>query len=137
MHPTLRSRMRKVFKVQLHKIMHTCYFRVFWVSSIQIGCSMRVVYLECMNINCHLCVNWMIDLIGSCSCKWLMFTVLSRIIYLHRYAHIYNIVVQFDIDISKLLNYYELWFIIHHDDTIMRKNISKKNFLTTTFKMIR
>ena len=25
------------------KIMHACYFRVFWVSSIQIGCSMRVL----------------------------------------------------------------------------------------------
>ena len=31
------------------KIMHACYFCVFWVSSIQIGCSMRVVYAECMN----------------------------------------------------------------------------------------
>ena len=29
------------------KIMQACYFRVFWVSSIQIGCSMRVVYVEC------------------------------------------------------------------------------------------
>ena len=31
------------------KIMHARYFRVFCVSWIQIGCSMRVVYAECMN----------------------------------------------------------------------------------------
>ena len=31
------------------KIMHERYFCVSWVSSIQIGCSMRVVYAECMN----------------------------------------------------------------------------------------
>ena len=30
--------------------MHARYFRVFWVSSIQIGCSMRVVYAECIKI---------------------------------------------------------------------------------------
>ena len=30
------------------KIMHARYFRVLWVLSIQIGCSMRVVYAECM-----------------------------------------------------------------------------------------
>ena len=30
--------------------MHARYFRVFWVSWILIGCSMRVVYSECMNV---------------------------------------------------------------------------------------
>ena len=31
------------------KIMHARYFRIFWVSWIKIGCSMRVVYAECVN----------------------------------------------------------------------------------------
>ena len=31
------------------KIMHACYFLVFWVSLIQIGCSMCFVYAKCMN----------------------------------------------------------------------------------------
>ena len=31
------------------EIMHAHYFCVFWVSSIQIGCSMRIVYAECKN----------------------------------------------------------------------------------------
>ena len=29
--------------------MHARYFRVFWVSSILIGCSMRVVHAECID----------------------------------------------------------------------------------------
>ena len=33
------------------KIMHARYFRVFWVSLIQIGCRMCVVYAECMNVS--------------------------------------------------------------------------------------
>ena len=28
----------------IHKIMHASFFRIFWVSSIQIGCCLHVVY---------------------------------------------------------------------------------------------
>ena len=35
----------KVLGVQLL----TCYFHVFWVSWIQIGNIMQIVYMECMN----------------------------------------------------------------------------------------
>ena len=38
-----------MFRVQLYEIMHARYFRIFWVSWIQISCSMHVVYTECMN----------------------------------------------------------------------------------------
>ena len=34
------------------KIMHARFFRLIWVSSIQIGCSMHVLYAECMNVKC-------------------------------------------------------------------------------------
>ena len=32
------------------KIMHACYFHVFWESWIHIGCSMRILYVESMNM---------------------------------------------------------------------------------------
>ena len=37
--------------------MHTRYFLIFWVSSIQIGCSMHEVYAECMNYNYRITEN--------------------------------------------------------------------------------
>ena len=43
------ARCSKLRRVQLYKNKHMRYFHVFWVSSIQIGCSMHVVYVECMN----------------------------------------------------------------------------------------
>ena len=46
----LRSSVRNVFGVQLYKNNECGHFRAFWVSSIQIGCSMRVVSAECMNM---------------------------------------------------------------------------------------
>ena len=39
-----------VQSANVQKIMQLRYFRVFLVSSIQIGYSMRVVHAECMNI---------------------------------------------------------------------------------------
>ena len=36
-------------KCNCTKIKHACYFRVFCVSWIYIGCGMRVVYAECIN----------------------------------------------------------------------------------------
>ena len=48
MHRTLRSRARKLFGVQT--IMHARYFRGFFLSWMQIGYGMRVVYAECMDI---------------------------------------------------------------------------------------
>ena len=39
----------ELFWVQLYK-MHAHYFCVFWVSSTQIGCNIRIAYVECMNL---------------------------------------------------------------------------------------
>ena len=46
---TLASALHKMFGVQLYKNNARHYFRVFWVSWIQIGCSIRVGHSECMN----------------------------------------------------------------------------------------
>ena len=45
--------------------MHPWHFRLFLVSSIQIGCSMRVVYTECMNLcwTCSYLIFQMLDLV--------------------------------------------------------------------------
>ena len=52
MHFTLNSRVRKVFGVQLYKNNARALLSRIWVSWIQIGYSMRVVYAECMNGYC-------------------------------------------------------------------------------------
>ena len=45
----LRQHCERSSECNRTKIMHVHYFRVFWVSSIQISCSISVVNAECMN----------------------------------------------------------------------------------------
>ena len=45
----LRSRAQSCSECNCTNIMHTRYFCAFWISCIQIGCSMCAVFAECLN----------------------------------------------------------------------------------------
>ena len=76
MHPTPTFTRLRCSKCSRTKIMHAHYFSIFWVSSIQIGCSMRVVYWECMKLFYYsVCVHgcYFISSCFSCIQQWYFF----------------------------------------------------------------
>ena len=54
------------------KMMHTRYFRVIWVSWIQIGFNMRVVYAECMKKLCSMMYRWSNPIITPIRASWIL-----------------------------------------------------------------